>query len=175
MQSKLALIAPAGRNKHGQRLVSVKCSCGSPEFTVREDSFKQERTTSCGFCRKGGKRKAEPIVEPKVEQKPTPELESTFERGSVAWFDDEISRKEAALISNENHIRFLELEIAQQDETNLDTLKKRKAESTSANDLRQEISRLRIEKANAETAQQKDTKSAAELVKDRIAALKGSK
>ena len=166
----LTLVTDAGLNKHKQRLVLVQCSCGSPAFICRKDSFEQGRTKSCG-CSRPGKQKPKPtpVTAPPI----TPEVVSTFERGTIAYFDDEISRKEAALISNENHILFLELEIAQQDETNLDTLKKRKAEATSANDLRQEISHLRMEKANAETAVKKDDKSAADITRERIAALKG--
>ena len=176
MTSKLTLLGPAGRNKHGQRLVLVKCSCGSPEFTVREDSFKQERTTSCGFCRKGGKRKTELVVEQKVEQqKPTPELASTFERGTPQYFDDEISRIDAAATASENRARFLEQEIALQEHTDLDTHKRWNVERTTAHKMREHIARLSIEKANAETAQKTDTKTAAELVRDRIAALKGTR
>lgn len=169
----LTLVSDAGLNKHKQRLLLVQCSCGSPAFICRRDSYLQKHTTSCG-CMRSGKKKTKP--EPTIEQQnPTPEVASTFERGSIAYFDDEISRKEAALISLENQIRFLELEIAQQEVVNLDTLKKRKLASTSANDLRQEIARLRIEKANAETAVKKDDKSAAEITKERIAALKGKR
>ncbi len=126
---------------------------------------------------RSGKKTAKPA--PKVEQKPeqnlTPIVESTCERGSIAWFDDEISRRDAALIKYEDHIRFLDTESAQEDAVNLDTLKKRKAASGYANDLRQEIARIRIEKANAETAVKKDDKSAAQITKERIAALKGKR
>lgn len=168
----LTFVSDAGLNTHKQRLILVQCSCGSPAFICRKDSFSQGRTKSCGCMRNG---KPTPNPAPVVAPIPAPEIESTFERGSIAYFDDEISRKESALISLENQIRFLELEIAQQEVVNLDTLKKRKLASTSANDLRQEIARLRIEKANAETAVKKDDKSAAEITKERIAALKGKR
>jgi outer membrane murein-binding lipoprotein Lpp len=102
-----------------------------------------------------------------------PEIASPHPRGSVAWYADEIARKEAALLSNENHIRFLELQIIEQEATDLTTLKMRKAEATSANDLRQEIARLRTEKMNAETATVKVAKSQAALTRDRITALEG--
>jgi hypothetical protein len=168
----LTFVSDAGLNKHKQRLVLVQCSCGSPAFICRRDSFDSKHTTSCG-CMRSGKKSAKPA--PVTAPIPAPEVVSTFERGSIAYFDDEISRKEAALISLENQIRFLELEIAQQELVNLDTLKKRKIAATSANDLRQEVSRLRIEKAHVETAVKKDDKSAAQITKERIAALKGKR
>src|SRR5208337_1936546 len=120
----------------------------------------------CGHCNK-------PDV--KHESVITPEVVSSFERETPAWFADEIARKKTALISAENHIRFLELEIAQQESTNLDTLKKRKAEASAANDLRHEISRLEIQKANSETATVKDERTQAEITRDKIKALKGEK
>jgi hypothetical protein len=158
-------LAEAGRNRHGQRLVRVECDCGNI-FEALYNNIKRGRTKTCGHC-------GEPNPNAIPVPVSMPEITSAFERGSIAWFDDEIRRKEAALISNENHIRYLELEIAQQEVVNLDTLKKRKAASTSANDLRQEISRLRSEKERAVTSVKKDTKSAAELTKAKIAALKG--
>jgi hypothetical protein len=168
----LTLVADAGLNAHKQRLVLAQCSCGSPAFICRKDSFKQGRTKSCG-CVRNGKPSAKPALV--AAPLPAPEIESTFERGSIAYFDDEISRRDAALTTYENHIRFLDTESAQEEAVNLDTLKKRKAASSYANDLRQEISRLRIEKANAETAVKKDDKTAVEITKERIAALKGKR
>jgi hypothetical protein len=160
------ILATAGRTRQGQKLVRSACTCGNT-FIAREDNVKSGRTVRCENCRKKPAKK--PV------SNPVPEVTSTFERGTPAYYADEIARKESALISNENHIRFLELEIAKQDATDLDTLKKRKAEATSANDLRQEISRLQIQKAKAETATVKDTKSARELMRERITALRGEK
>ncbi len=180
MSSKLTFLGDAGRNKHSQKLVRVQCSCGSPEFTCREDSFKQERTTSCGFCRKGGKRKAEQVtalqIAPPVEQpKPTPEVESKHERGTPAYFADEIASRDAAATSAENRARFLRSELAEQTSTDLDTHKRWNTETTTAHKLRQEIARLQLQKANAETATVKDERSQADIVRDKIAALKGRK
>src|ERR1039457_715334 len=119
----------SGRNKHGQALALVQCDCGRI-FEALENNIKRCRTKSCGHCSDPA-----PIPTPVTAQEIIPETESTFERGSVAYFADEIKRKTAALISNENHIRFLEQLIASESDTNLDTLKKLKAESTSAKDL----------------------------------------
>src|SRR5712691_1595287 len=162
MPTKLLFLAAAGQNKHGQALVRVKCECGT-EFECRADSYKSGHTKSCGCTRKNLSKKRAENPAQRVDLILAPTVDSTFERGSIAFFDDEISRKESALISNENHIRFLELEIAQKESVNLDTLKKRKAAATTANDLRQEIARLQMQKANAETAQVTDTKSAADI------------
>lgn len=174
MSSKLTFLGAAGRNKHGQALVRVQCSCGSPEFTCREDSFKQERTTSCGFCRKGGKRKAEQVTAPKAEQKPTPEVESKFRRGTPQWFDDEIRRIDAAATASENRARFLELEIAVQEATDLPTHKRWNTEHSTASKMREHIARLQIAKANAETATVKTQKTHTEINREKIAVLRGS-
>jgi hypothetical protein len=175
MPTKLAILGPAARNKHGQACVRVQCSCGSPEFVVREDSFKQGRSTSCGFCRKGGRKVSKPAPAPVVEPKATPEIESTFVRGCPEWFADEIARLEAAALSAENRARFLEIQLAQQEHTDLDTHKRWHTERKTAHALRQEIARLSIAKANAETATKKDTRTQAEITRDKIAALSGDK
>lgn len=173
MPTKLTILGTAARNKHGQACVRVQCSCGSPEFIVRKDSFEQRRTTSCGFCRKGGKRKAAPVPSPVIEETITPEVESRFKRGTPAWFDDEISRIDGAATASENRARYLETEMALQEVTDLDTHKRWNVESTTAQKMRQHIARLQIEKANAETATKKDERTHAQITRDKIAALKG--
>ena len=175
---KLTLLGPAARNKHGQACVRVQCSCGSPEFVVRADSYKQGRSTSCGFCRKGGRKRLAPISAPLVEQKPEQkivlEVESKFKRGTPQWFDDEIARIDAAATASENRVRFLELEIAEQESTDLPTHKCWNTESSTAHKMRESIARLQIQKANAETATVKTAKTQAEINREKIAALRGS-
>jgi hypothetical protein len=156
----------------------VQCSCGSPEFIVRKDSYDQGRSKSCGFCRKGGRRRLPapviaPVVEQVVEQKITPEVVSTFERGTPAWYADEISRVEAAALAAENRLRYLELQLAEQTTTDLDTHKRWNTEMTTAHKLRREVSRLQVAKDKAETGTKKDTRTQAEITRDRIRALKG--
>jgi hypothetical protein len=158
------LTEAVGKNKHGQKLVRVECACGNT-FIAREDNVKSGRTKRCENCRKKPAKKTIPEV--------IPEIASQHERGSVAFLADEITRKEAALITCENHIRFLEREYERQAATDLDTIKRRKAEATFANDLRKEIAQLRLEKDRAETAVVKEVKSAAEMNRDRVRALKG--
>jgi hypothetical protein len=165
----MKILSEAGRNKHGQRLVRVECACGRIVEPVIYNNIKNGRTKTCGKCHLPLTPKAVVVSETEI----TPEIASQHERGSVAWLSDEISRKERALVSAENHIRFLELQIIQQESTDLDTLKKRKTEATSANDLRGEIARLRNEKDSKETGVVKVAKSQAELTRERIAALEG--
>src|ERR1039458_10581786 len=118
MPSKIKILGPADRNKHGQACVLVQCSCGSPAFVTRADSVEQGRSTSCGFCRKGGrKRKAAQVLDPIPTSEVVPEVESTFKRGTPAWFDDEITRIDAAATASENRARYLEKEIAAQEVT----------------------------------------------------------
>jgi hypothetical protein len=174
---KLTLLGPAARNKHGQACVRVQCSCGSPEFVVRADSYKQGRSTSCGFCRKGGRRRVAQTSAQSVEQTPAqkivPQIASAFTLGTPPWFDAEISRLESAALASENRARFLELEIASQESTDLPTHKCWATEHATANKLRQAVSRLQIQKANSETATKKDTRTQAEINRDKIAALRG--
>lgn len=158
----------------------VQCSCGSPEFIVRADSYKQNRSTSCGFCRKGGRKVAKQVPTLEIEQPKlaaiiAPQIASGFEHGSVAYFDDEIRRKTDDLIATENRIRFLEQERAQQTTTDLTTHKCWTTETASAHKLEQQIARLQIQKANAETSVKKDTRTQAEVNRDRIRALQGDK
>jgi hypothetical protein len=167
----LTFVSEAGRNKHKQRLVLVQCSCGTPAFICREDSYKQEHTTSCGCMRNG--KQATKVAAKNEQQKPEPIVESNFERGSVAWMTDEIARKEADLIAAENRARFLEHERKQQTTTDLDTHKRWTVETATVFKLEQQIARLKIQKAKAETATVKSTKSPAELKKEKLAAMKG--
>lgn len=164
----LTLVSAAGHNKHKQRLVLVQCSCGSPAFICREDSFKQGRTKSCG-CSRPGKRtaKSAPVIAPIHEQ----ENDSLLERNSPAWFDAKISSAIAAAETAEKHVQDLQVEIAASQATDLDLIKRWTAESKIARQLRQDISRFQIQRDRAETAVQKDTRSQAEINRDKIAAL----
>jgi hypothetical protein len=176
MPTKLTLLAQKGRNKHGQRLVLVQCSCGSPAFECREDSFKQNRTTSCGFCRKGGrKHKPAPVLAPINAPVPVPEVVSVFEYGSPAWYEEQIAGKKAAALAAEKRCNDLEEELAAAVTTDLDTHKRWNAESTTARKLRAEIARLMTAKDKAETGEKKDTRTQAEITRDKIAALRGDK
>ncbi len=168
----LTLVSEAGHNKHKQRLVLVQCSCGSAAFICREDSYKQGRTKSCGCSRPGRKQTTTaPVTAPIPEQ----ENDSTLERNSPAWFDDKISSAIAAAETAEKHVQDLQVEIAASKTTDLDLIKLWTAESKIARQLRQDIQRFQIQKAKAETAQKKDDRSAAEINKDRIKALKGTR
>jgi len=177
MSTKLTFIAPAGLNAHRQKLVRVRCECGV-EFECREDAYKSGRTKSCGCTRTGGRKRAAQSSapqpeQPKSEQNIVPEIESKFKRGTPQWFDDEIARIDAAATASENRARFLELEIATQESTDLPTHKCWATENTTANKMRQAISRLQIAKANAETATTKTAKSQAEINREKIASLRG--
>jgi len=175
MPTKLTILAQAERNKHGQACVLVQCSCGSPAFVVRADSVEQGRSTSCGFCRKGGRKRKTSIPAPVPEQKIVPEVESQFQRGTPQWFADEIKRLNSAATACENRARFLEIELDAQELTDLPTHKCWKTERTTAHGMRQEIARLEIAKANAETATKKDTRTQQEITRDKIASLRGDK
>jgi hypothetical protein len=164
----LTAIIPAGRNKRGQRLVSATCTCGTV-FEARHDNVKSGKTQSCGHCGKAERKQA-----PKVEQKITPEVVSAFQRGTPQWFDDEIARLDSAATASENRARFLETEIAAQEDTDLPTHKRWNTEHSTANKMREHIARLLIQKANAETATTKTAKSQAEITRDKIASLRGS-
>ena len=176
MSTKLTFIAPAGLNAHRQKLVRVRCECGV-EFECREDAYKSGRTKSCGCTRTGGRKRVAQIAAPKPEQSPeqklVPEIESKFKRGTPQWFDDEIARIDAAATASENRARFLELEIATQESTDLPTHKCWNTESTTAHKMREAIARLQIAKANAETATTKTAKSQAEINREKIASLRG--
>jgi hypothetical protein len=167
----LTAIIPAGRNKHGQRLVKATCSCGNV-FEARQDNVKRGKTQSCGHCGKVVQKPAR-TVEQKPAQNIVPEIESNFKRGTPQWFDDEIARIDAAATASENRARFLELEIATQESTDLPTHKCWTTENTTASKLRQAMSRLQIAKSSAETAMAKTAKSQAEINREKIAALRG--
>jgi|ERR1700734_3591148 hypothetical protein len=182
MTQKLTLLRPDGRNKHGQRLVRLQCSCGSPEFTCREDSFKQGRTTSCGCSRPGGRKhapKPQPaqISAPVAACAPTPAaVESP--RGTPAWFVEQIAIKEAAALTLEKQANDLEAEMKrvgiQSWEAGSEPPDKLwNRATTTAKKLRQEIARLMTEKDKSETGTKKDTRTQAEITRDRIRALKG--
>lgn len=163
---KLTILGKAARNSAGQACVRVKCSCGSPEFVCRKDSYDQGRTTSCGCTRR---RKA-PTPQPALKQPAPPAAAPAL---TPEWYAGQIAVKEAAADAAESRAAALEEKLAVETFTNLDTHKQRKTEATTARDLRAEIARLQIAKAKSETAVVKEQKSAADLVKDRIRALKG--
>jgi hypothetical protein len=175
---KLTLLGSAGRNKHGQALVRVKCSCGSPDFTTREDSFKQGRTTSCG-CSRPGRRKAKPQPGPtptaSISSATAPAVAPTQPAPALtpAWFAQQIAGKEAAAVAAEKRANDLEQKLARQDYTDLETHKQWNTEATTARKLRQEIARLKTAKDKAETGEKKDTRTQAEITRDKIAALRG--
>jgi len=97
------------------------------------------------------------------------------ERGTPAWYVEQIAGKEAAAIAAEKRANDLEAQIAGADATDLDVHKKWNTEATTARKLRQEIDRLMGAKDKAETAVVKDARSQAEITRDRIRALKGEK
>jgi len=171
----LTILAEHGRDEHGFRLVRVKCACGSPEFIVRQSSVKSGNTKSCG-CLQGKKRKPNALKFAKTtDPVPAPEVVSTFEYGSPAWYQEQIDGKKAAAIAAEKRCNDLEEELAAAETTDLDTHKRWNAESTTARKLRAEIARLMTAKDKAETATKKDTRTQAEITRDKIAALRGSK
>jgi hypothetical protein len=162
---KMEILAEAGRNKHGQKLVRARCACGAV-VTVREDSVKSGHTKSCNNCR----RKPVNKLTPKVTQ----EVASPFERGSVAWLDDQIKSKERAALAAEVRVKDLQAALAASESTDLDLLKKWTAESAAFEKLNHQIARLQIQKAKAETAVPKEQKSAKELIREKIRALKAA-
>jgi hypothetical protein len=166
----LTLVSAAGHNKHKQRLVLVQCSCGSPAFICREDSYKQGRTKSCGCSRPGKQSTKAASVAVSISERKSA---SSFERNSPAWFADKISSAIAAAETAEKHVQDLQVEIAASQTTDLDLIKRWTAESKIARQLRQDISRFQIHKERAETAVKKDTRSLAEINRDKILALQG--
>jgi hypothetical protein len=178
MPQKLTLLGPAGRNTHKQALVRVKCSCGSPEFTCRADSFKQGRTSSCG-CSRPGRRKAKlqpaRMTTPAISSATTPAVAPTQAAPALTpeWYAQQITGKEAAAVAAEKRANDLEEKLATQDYTDLETHKQWNTEATTARKLRQEITRLKTAKDKAETGEKKDTRTQAEITRDRIAALRG--
>jgi hypothetical protein len=163
----MKILSEAGKNKHGQKLVRVECACGNT-FIAREDNVKSGRSKNCESCRrKKPAQKLAPIL--------APEIASEHQRGSVAWLVEQIESKERAAITAEIHVKNLQQQMAASEETDLDLLKRWTAESAAFEKLNHQIARLQIQKAKAETAVTKDTKSAAELTRDKIAALRCAK
>ena len=167
----LSLIAEAGRNKHGQRLVIVRCSCGRPDFACREDSFKSGNTKSCGCTRtRKAKTKVSSVIAPKPEQ----EITSNFERDTPAWFREHIESKKRAAQAAEVRVKNLQTALAAAASTDLDLLKQWTAESSAFEKLNHQIARLQTAMDKAETSVVKESKSAAELNRERVRALKES-
>jgi hypothetical protein len=168
---KLTILGPAPRNKHGQACVRVQCDCGSHEFVARKDSVESGNTKSCGCMPRAHKKpapaKPQPATVPSSLAAPpalTPE-----------WYAQQISGKEAAAVAAEKRANDLEEKLAHQDHTDLETHKQWNTEATTARKLRQEIARLKTAKDKAETGEKKDTRTQAEITRDKIAALRGSK
>lgn len=174
---KLTLLGTAGRNKHGQSLVRVKCSCGSPAFTCREDSLKQGRTTSCGCSRPGRRKpKAKAAILTALISSPVPPAvapHAPIPALTPEWYAQQIAGKEAAAVSAEKRANDLEQKLASQDYTDLETHKQWNTEATTARKLRQEIARLKTAKDKAQTGTKKDTRTQVEITRDKIAALRG--
>jgi len=158
----LTLIAEAGRNKHGQRLVIVRCSCGSPDFACREDSFKQGRTKSCG-CVRGVRN---------LNQKPASEAVAASVARAIKSYDEVIALKEAAAVAAENRANVLEQTLAAQESTDLDTHKAWNTESTTARKLRQEIARLKTAKDKTQISLSNSELTQEEIILAKIASLK---
>lgn len=182
----LTLLGTAGRNAHGQRLVRLKCSCGSPEFTAREDSYKQGRTRSCGCARRGGRQRPKPAPTPSIAPVAasapalTPVEVNPHERGSVAWLKWEIASKTATAIAAEKDAREFEAKVRengiQSAEFGTEPPDRLWIRATNmAKKLWEQIARLNAELSKAETATVKTHKTQAELTREKIAALRGDK
>jgi predicted aconitase len=92
----------------------------------------------------------------------------------VAWLDDQIKSKERAALAAEVRVKDLQAALAASESTDLDLLKKWTAESAAFEKLNHQIARLQIQKAKAETAVPKEQKSAKELIREKIRALKAA-
>lgn len=103
---------------------------------------------------------------------PEQESQSTLGRGTPAWYADQIASKEAAALVSEQHVKDLQARMAESESTDLDVLKKWTAETTAFHKLNQQIARLQIEKAKTEAASIKESKSASEIMREKIASLK---
>jgi hypothetical protein len=161
------ILADAGRNKHGQKLVRARCACGNV-VTVCEYSVKNGNTKRCDSCRKNRVNIPVKKSAPEITQ----EVASEFERGSVEWLDDQIKSKERAALAAEVRVKTLQASLAASESTDLDLLKKWNAESTAFEKLNAQIARLRATKDKAETAVPKEQKSAKEQRRERIKVLK---
>jgi hypothetical protein len=157
----LTRICDGGRNKHGQRLVVVRCSCGSPDFACREDSFKQGRTKSCGCIRNVRK----------LNLKPATDAVAESVAKAANTFDHVIALKDAAALAAENRASVLEKTLAAQEHTDLDTHKAWNTEATTARKLRQEIARLKVAKDKTQISLSNSELSADEIIERKLASL----
>jgi hypothetical protein len=176
----MEILTQAGRNKHGQRLVRAKCACGN-EGTYLFNNIKRGRTKTCGHC--GQPDRIAPTPTPAISNRTAPACAPTEpapapERGTPAWYQDQIAGKEAAALTLEKQANELEAEMKRVGITSWepgteppDKLWNRA--TTTARKLRQEIARLKTEKDKAETGEKKDTRTQAEITRDKIAALRG--
>jgi hypothetical protein len=155
----LTLITLSGRNKHGQRLCSATCGCGNV-FEAVHNNVKRGRTTTCGHCGKPAKVTATPVVAPVSFPTPPADLATI------------IAAKEATADACEMRARILEQQTRPQETTDLDAIKAWTAETGMARKLRQEIARLKVVQAKAETGAVKDTRTQAEIMKAKIDAMK---
>jgi hypothetical protein len=158
----LTLIAPGGRNKHGQKLVIVRCSCGSPDFACRESQFESGHTASCGCTRRSRK----------LNPKPASEAVAASVARAVKSYDEVIALKEAAAVAAENRANILEQTLAAQESTDLDTHKAWNTESTTARKLRQEIARLKTAKDKTQISLSNSELTQEEIILAKIASLK---
>lgn len=159
----LTLITNAGKNKHGQRLVTVQCSCGSAPFICREDSFKQGHTKSCGCTRSIRKLKTASV---------TQSVQAVFvDERTAASFDEIIAAKECAALSADKRAHALEQKMSSQDSTDLDTHKAWNTESATARKLRQEIARLKVARDKAANVAAKTGKTHAQTTREIITQL----
>jgi hypothetical protein len=163
----MKILADNGRNRHGQRLVRVECSCGRVIESVLFNNIKSGRTKTCGKCHQPQAAGSSQPPETEISA----EVASQHPRGSVAWLDDQIQSKERAALAAEVRVRNLQAALAAAESTDLNLLKCWTAESTAFEKLNHQIARLKIQKAEAETAQVK-TKSSGDVVRDKIRALK---
>ncbi len=182
MSITLKLLGDAPRNQYGQACVRLQCSCGSPEFVCRADSYKQGRTRSCGCARRGGRQRPKPAVAPIVATAPTsapplaPVEVNPHERNSVAWLRWEIASKTATAIAAEKDAREFEAKVRengiQSAEFGTEPPDRLWIRATNmAKKLWEQIARLNNELAKAETSVKKDCKTQAEIVADKLAAL----
>jgi hypothetical protein len=162
----MKILTENGRNKHGQRCVKAECACGVV-FDAIYNNIKNGRTKTCGKCGKPQTRKIKPEI--------PPEVKSEHAYGSVAWFDERIAVKKAAAIQSENRAAALEAKLAVQEFTDMETHKAWNTEASDARKLRAEILRMITARDKVETGTKKDTRTQAEITRDKIASLKGGK
>jgi hypothetical protein len=159
----------SGRNKHGQALARVQCDCGRI-FEPLENNIKRGRTKSCGHCTDPA-----PIATPVTVAKVEPDIAFGLEYGSVAWLNAHIESKIAAARSADSRLKELQDSLAVAEMTDLTLLKCWTAESAAFEKLTQQIARLQMQKDKLETGTVKSDKTQAEITRDKIAALRGSK